>query len=227
MCSPFVLDKDGVSAAAIAGEMISYLSTKQTSLSQQLTAIFEEWDLHTQHTHLWINWNRNPEWLCFFRLFHLSTRYGYHISKNSYFICHDQNVVRGLFERLRNYNGEKDTYPKECGRFSISAIRDLTTGYDSNQPDNKAVGFHSRGQKQRRHSLQQTLWERRQHLSFNPQFTPIASAAGLRCVGGAALKPLRTISHQTRFRAAGGVERGGSIGSREDRMIFLNLFNLI
>lgn len=107
MCSPFVLDKDGVSAAAIAGEMISYLATKQTSLSQQLTAIFEE--------------------------------YGYHISKNSYFICHDQNVVRGLFERLRNYNGEKDTYPKECGRFSISAIRDLTTGYDSNQPNNKAV----------------------------------------------------------------------------------------
>lgn len=68
-----------------------------------------------------------------------STRYGYHISKNSYFICHDQNVIRSLFERLRNYNGEKDTYPKECGRFAISAIRDLTTGYDSNQPDNKAV----------------------------------------------------------------------------------------
>lgn len=42
MCSPSVLDKDGVSAAAIAGEMISYLATKNTSLSQQLTAIFEE-----------------------------------------------------------------------------------------------------------------------------------------------------------------------------------------
>lgn len=42
MCSPSVLDKDGVSAAAIAGEMISYLATKKTSLSQQLTTIFEE-----------------------------------------------------------------------------------------------------------------------------------------------------------------------------------------
>lgn len=42
MCSPFVLDKDGVSAAAIAGEMISYLATKKTSLSQQLTAIYQE-----------------------------------------------------------------------------------------------------------------------------------------------------------------------------------------
>lgn len=72
----------------------------------------------------------------------LIVRYGYHISKNSYFICHDQDVIRSLFERLRNYSGKKDSYPTECGRFSISAVRDLTTGYDSNQPDNKAVSNH-------------------------------------------------------------------------------------
>ncbi|KAA8594850.1 hypothetical protein FQN60_011985 [Etheostoma spectabile] len=90
MCSPSVLDKDGVSAAAIAGEMISYLATKSSSLSQQLTAIYEE--------------------------------YGYHISKNSYFICHDQDVTRSLFERLRNYSGQKDSYPTKCGCFSISAV---------------------------------------------------------------------------------------------------------
>ncbi|XP_053273598.1 phosphoglucomutase-2 isoform X1 [Pleuronectes platessa] len=107
MCSPCVLDKDGVSAAAIAGEMISYLATKNGSLSQQLTTVNEQ--------------------------------YGYHISKNSYFICHDQDVIRSLFERLRKYPGQKDSYPSECGRFSISAVRDLTTGYDSNQPDKKAV----------------------------------------------------------------------------------------
>ncbi|XP_074538347.1 phosphopentomutase [Halichoeres trimaculatus] len=107
MCCPAVLDKDGVSAAAISGEMISYLATKNTSLSQQLTSVYEE--------------------------------YGYHITKNSYFICHDQNVIRSLFERLRNYKDKKDLYPTECGRFSISAVRDLTTGYDSNQPDKKAV----------------------------------------------------------------------------------------
>lgn len=107
MCCPAVLDKDGVSAAAISGEMISYLATKSTSLSQQLTSVYEE--------------------------------YGYHITKNSYFICHDQNVIRSLFERLRNFKDKKDSYPTECGRFSISAVRDLTTGYDSNQPDKKAV----------------------------------------------------------------------------------------
>lgn len=107
MCSPSVLDKDGVSAAAIAGEMISYLATQSISLSQQLTTIYDE--------------------------------YGYHISKNSYFICHDQNVIRGLFDRLRNYEGQRDWYPSECGRFAVSAVRDLTTGFDSNQPDKKAV----------------------------------------------------------------------------------------
>ncbi|KAL6110055.1 pgm2 [Pungitius sinensis] len=107
MCSPSVLDKDGVSAAAIAGEMISYLAMKSSTLSQQVTSIYEE--------------------------------YGYHISKNSYFICHDQQVIRSLFERLRSYGGRGNSYPTECGRFSISAVRDLTTGYDSNQPGNKAV----------------------------------------------------------------------------------------
>uniref|UniRef100_A0A8C5IC19 Phosphoglucomutase 2 n=1 Tax=Gouania willdenowi TaxID=441366 RepID=A0A8C5IC19_GOUWI len=106
MCSSSVLDKDGVSAAAIAGEMISYLATKNTSLSQQLTTIYIE--------------------------------YGYHLSKNSYFICHDQNVIRSLFERLRNFSGQ-ESYPTECGRFSIAAVRDLTTGYDSNQPNHKAI----------------------------------------------------------------------------------------
>lgn len=106
MCSPSVLDKDGVSAAAIAGELASYLATQNISLSQQLKAIYEE--------------------------------YGYHITKNSYFICHDQNTISQLFDRLRNFNGP-NTYPEECGGFPITAVRDLTTGFDSNQPNNIAV----------------------------------------------------------------------------------------
>ncbi|KAI1887651.1 hypothetical protein AGOR_G00192510 [Albula goreensis] len=106
MCCPAVLDKDGVSAAAIAAELTSYLATKDLSLSQQLKAIYDE--------------------------------YGYHITKNSYFICHDQDIIRQLFERLRNYDGE-NTYPKTCGGFTVSGVRDLTTGYDSDQQDKKAV----------------------------------------------------------------------------------------
>ena len=50
MCSPSVLDKDGVSAAAIAGEMISYLATKNKRLSQQLSAIYRESDTNSEFT---------------------------------------------------------------------------------------------------------------------------------------------------------------------------------
>ncbi|KAH0616259.1 hypothetical protein JD844_027237 [Phrynosoma platyrhinos] len=106
MCSPVVLDKDGVSAAVITAEMSSFLATKNVSLSQQLKNIYNE--------------------------------YGYHVTKASYFICYDQKIIKELFEKLRNYDG-KSTYPKTCGRFSVSGVRDLTTGYDSNQSDKKAV----------------------------------------------------------------------------------------
>ncbi|XP_058526203.1 phosphopentomutase isoform X1 [Ochotona princeps] len=106
MCCPFVLDKDGVSAAVISAELASFLATKNLSLSQQLKAIYVE--------------------------------YGYHITKASYFICHDPETIKKLFENLRNYDG-KNNYPKACGKFEISAIRDLTTGYDDSQPDKKAV----------------------------------------------------------------------------------------
>ncbi|GAB5570888.1 glucose 1 [Prionailurus iriomotensis] len=106
MCCPFVLDKDGVSAAVISAELASFLATKNLTLSQQLKAIYVE--------------------------------YGYHITKASYFICHDQGTIKQLFENLRNYDG-KNNYPKTCGRFAISGIRDLTTGYDDSQPDKKAV----------------------------------------------------------------------------------------
>lgn len=67
-------------------------------------------------------------------------RYGYHITKASYFICHDPKTVKELFENLRNYDG-KNTYPKSCGKFKVSGVRDLTTGYDSSQPDQKAVSI--------------------------------------------------------------------------------------
>lgn len=74
MCCPFVLDKDGVSAAVISAELASFLATKNLSLSQQLKAIYVE--------------------------------YGYHITKASYFICHDQDTIKKLFENLRNYDGK-------------------------------------------------------------------------------------------------------------------------
>uniref|UniRef100_A0A8C0WBU0 Alpha-D-phosphohexomutase alpha/beta/alpha domain-containing protein n=1 Tax=Castor canadensis TaxID=51338 RepID=A0A8C0WBU0_CASCN len=52
-------------------------------------------------------------------------KYGYHMSKTSYFL-------------LRNFESPKE-YPKFCGKFAILHIRDVTTGYDSSQPNKQSV----------------------------------------------------------------------------------------
>ncbi|KOC68335.1 Phosphoglucomutase-2 [Habropoda laboriosa] len=75
------------------------------------------------------------------KLNEIYTQYGYHISKNSYCICHEPDVIKKIFERLRTYFGEPNTYPSSIlnGKYSIVGIRDLTTGYDNTKPENKAV----------------------------------------------------------------------------------------
>ncbi|XP_012224689.1 phosphopentomutase isoform X1 [Linepithema humile] len=67
--------------------------------------------------------------------------YGHHISDNSYWICHDSDTIKAIFERLRNYSDKPNTYPTGIrnGKYTIAGIRDLTTGYDNTKPDNKAV----------------------------------------------------------------------------------------
>lgn len=65
-------------------------------------------------------------------------KYGYHLSSNSYFICHEPSIIRRLFEELRNYKGQ-GKYPDSCGPYKIDTVRDLTAGYDSTTPDNKPV----------------------------------------------------------------------------------------
>uniref|UniRef100_A0A673WY63 Phosphoglucomutase 2-like 1 n=1 Tax=Salmo trutta TaxID=8032 RepID=A0A673WY63_SALTR len=64
--------------------------------------------------------------------------YGYHISTTSYVICHDPPTVKRIFTRLRNFEGE-NTYPRSSGGHSIVDVRDVTTGYDSSQPDKLCV----------------------------------------------------------------------------------------
>ncbi|XP_065198779.1 glucose 1,6-bisphosphate synthase-like [Sycon ciliatum] len=62
-------------------------------------------------------------------------RYGYHVANTSYFICHSAETIARIFNRLR----ADAEYPTRCGDFAIKGVRDLTTGFDSNQADNKAV----------------------------------------------------------------------------------------
>nr|KAI8734278.1 phosphoglucomutase-2-like [Biomphalaria glabrata] len=106
MCGSFVIDKDGVTAAAVVAELINHVYSNNSSLSEQLDIIYKT--------------------------------YGYHLSQNSYFICHDAKTINDMFERLRNYGGANQ-YPKTCGPYEISHVRDLTVGYDSSTPDNKPI----------------------------------------------------------------------------------------
>lgn len=65
-------------------------------------------------------------------------RYGYHISRTCYVICNDPPTIHKIFSRLRNFGGP-GVYPESCGDYCITHIRDVTTGYDSSQPDKKCV----------------------------------------------------------------------------------------
>ncbi|RLN88079.1 hypothetical protein BBJ28_00015457 [Nothophytophthora sp. Chile5] len=65
----------------------------------------------------------------------LYERYGHFVTQNHYVKCYDPEKTRAIFTRLRN-NGE---YWPKCGDFVIAHVRDLTTGYDSAQPDKRAV----------------------------------------------------------------------------------------
>lgn len=65
----------------------------------------------------------------------LYNKYGHFVTQNSYVKCYDPVVTDAIFTRLRN-GGQ---YWTHCGDYEIASIRDLTTGYDSAQPDNKAI----------------------------------------------------------------------------------------
>ncbi|XP_066247719.1 phosphopentomutase-like [Euwallacea similis] len=65
--------------------------------------------------------------------------YGYHICRNAYFSCSDHKIIKGIFERIRNFNGNS-SYPSGIlnDKYKVICVRDLTTGYDSSEPDKKA-----------------------------------------------------------------------------------------
>ncbi len=98
-----VVDKDGVSASAVCGELISHLATKNLTLADQLDNIYN--------------------------------LYGYHCTCNSYYFCYESQVVEKIFSELR----KDGKYPSSVGDVRVIGVRDLTMGYDSRQPDKKAL----------------------------------------------------------------------------------------
>jgi len=66
--------------------------------------------------------------------------YGYHCSLNSYYLCYNQHTTNAIFNRIRNFQqNQPDTYPEQIGGVGVANVRDLTTGFDSSQPERKAV----------------------------------------------------------------------------------------
>ncbi|GMI24485.1 hypothetical protein TeGR_g11307 [Tetraparma gracilis] len=97
-----VLDKDGVCAAAVMGEIVGFLRESETTLAEHLAKLYDT--------------------------------YGYFANRNSYVKIHDKGALDSIFSKLRS-----PAYPSTLAGFKIKSVRDLTTGFDSAQPDNKAT----------------------------------------------------------------------------------------
>ncbi|XP_034255571.1 phosphoglucomutase-2 [Thrips palmi] len=68
-------------------------------------------------------------------------QYGFHLCKNSYYICHKPEVTKKIFERLRNTANAPKTYPTGLleGKYKVKSVVDLTVGFDSSRPDGQPL----------------------------------------------------------------------------------------
>mmetsp|Transcript_4692 Transcript_4692/g.7048 ORF Transcript_4692/g.7048 Transcript_4692/m.7048 type:complete len:616 (+) Transcript_4692:886-2733(+) len=104
------LDKDGVRAAAVFAEMANHYASLDSP--KQLVD----------------------------QLNALYEKYGYFETQNSYFFNYDPAVMYKIFEKMRGQDGKYTELIKAgAGRFKIKHVRDLMNGYDSQQPDNRAI----------------------------------------------------------------------------------------
>lgn len=111
MCGTEVLDKDGVSAAAVVGELIAHLETKNMDLTDQLNVIYKTYGYH---------FTLNSYYLC------------YDPAVTNRIFARIRNLNAGV---------ETDNYPATLcgGKYKVVGVRDLTTGYDDTKLDKKAT----------------------------------------------------------------------------------------
>lgn len=73
----------------------------------------------------------------------LYLKYGFHYSRNSYFICDNHEAIKSMFHGLRNFEGVSGKYPDKLedgdDSFKVLRVRDVTTGYDSQFEDKKGT----------------------------------------------------------------------------------------
>ncbi|KAL4710591.1 hypothetical protein ACJJTC_003227 [Scirpophaga incertulas] len=57
----------------------------------------------------------------------LYAQYGYHVTHNSYYICHEPATIQKIFRHIRNYHGPGQ-YPKKVGPCEVVYLNDLAAG---------------------------------------------------------------------------------------------------
>ncbi|VDK72381.1 unnamed protein product [Litomosoides sigmodontis] len=69
------------------------------------------------------------------QLLDIYSKYGFHLLSSSYWFVPNQTTMRNIFAKMR-----KDSkYPQKIGKFDVKYVRDLTIGYDNEQPENKPI----------------------------------------------------------------------------------------
>ncbi|OXA53066.1 phosphoglucomutase-2 [Folsomia candida] len=79
------------------------------------------------------------------QLIKIYEKYGFHTTRNGYFLCHEPQVIVSLFDGLRSM--ENGGYPTQLanGKYKITRVRDLTTGFDSGEKNQEATLPTSKG----------------------------------------------------------------------------------
>ncbi|OHT13257.1 Phosphoglucomutase/phosphomannomutase, alpha/beta/alpha domain I family protein [Tritrichomonas foetus] len=72
------------------------------------------------------------------KLDEIYAKYGYFLFNNKFFFCHDPEIIKNIFIRMRT-GGPDGSYINKIGEFNVSRVRDITNGYDSAQADKKAL----------------------------------------------------------------------------------------
>lgn len=66
----------------------------------------------------------------------LYERYGQFANLNSYWVCRSPEKIRTIFGDLRK-SSASGFYPVQLGKRRVRSLRDITTGYDSSESDQK------------------------------------------------------------------------------------------
>lgn len=69
------------------------------------------------------------------QLLNIYSEYGFHLISSSYWFVPNQTTMKNIFAKIRK--GSK--YPQKIGKFDVKYVRDLTIGYDNEQPGNKPI----------------------------------------------------------------------------------------